>query len=86
MLGQDRLGVELDALDVELPVAQAHDHPVLGAVTSSTSGTESAATTSEWYRVASSGDGSPAKTPPPSWWIAEVLPCMIAGARTTSPP
>ncbi len=31
VLGQDRLGVELDALDVELPVAQAHDHPVLGA-------------------------------------------------------
>ena len=31
VLGQDRLGVELHALDVELAVAQAHDHAVVGA-------------------------------------------------------
>ncbi len=56
------------------------------AVTSSTSGTLAGSTTSEWYRVATKGSGSPAKTPAPSWWMAEVLPCMRVGAATTSPP
>ena len=57
-LGEDRLGVELHAVDRELAVAQAHHDAVLGlrgdleAV-----GHESRATTSEWYRVAVSGSG-----------------------------
>ena len=56
------------------------------AVTSSTSGTVSRATTSEWYRVATNGSGRPRNTPRPSWVICEVFPCITCGALTTSPP
>ena len=58
----------------------------LRAVTTRSSGRPSGVTTSEWYRVARSGWGSPRKTPVPSWWIAEVLPCIGRRARTTRPP
>ena len=48
-LGQDRLGVELHALDGEVPVAQAHDDAVVGLGGDlEQSGTESRSTTSEW--------------------------------------
>ena len=47
--GEDRLGVELHALDGELAMAQAHDVPSsVSAVISSTSGTDARSTTSEW--------------------------------------
>jgi len=48
-----RLRVELHALDGKCPVAQPMTIPsVVQAVTSKQSGTESASTTREWYRVA----------------------------------
>ena len=59
---------------------------VMHGKTSRQSGTDSRATTSEWYRVAVNGSGSPANTPRPSWLMLEVLPCITCGARTTSPP
>ena len=55
-------------------------------VTSSTSGRPSRSTTSEWYRVAANGTGSPASTPAPPWWTGEVLPWTSSGARSTRPP
>jgi len=58
----------------------------VSAVISSTSGTDARSTTSEWYRVAVNGSGSPANTPLPSCVISYVLPCITFGARTTSPP
>ena len=80
--GEDRLGVELDALDGELAVAQPHDHPVGGRgrdlehVGHASPGRRRASG-SGWP---SKGSGRPAKTPAPSWWMAEVLPCMSVGA------
>ena len=59
-LGQHRLGVELHAVDGRLAVPQAHDHAALVRdVTSSSSGTVSSTTASEWYRVAMNGWGTP---------------------------
>ena len=48
--GQDRLGVELHALDRQRAVAQSHDHAVASRWPSppSSSGTDSGRTTSEW--------------------------------------
>src|SRR6476661_982856 len=60
--------------------------PRLRAETSSTSGRPCSSTISEWYRDASIGLASPAKTPRPSCSMTEVLPCIGTGARTTRPP
>ena len=56
------------------------------AVTSSSSGTVSGTMASEWYRMVSSGSGSPANTPLPSWCTVLILPCMISPAPATDAP
>ena len=88
VLGEDRLGVELDALDVELAVAQAHDHAVVGAGgdlehVGHRLGRRRPASGSGWPRA---GRGGRRTRRRPRGAMGEVLPCMIDGARTTSPP
>ena len=56
------------------------------AVTSRQSGTVSAATASEWYRVAVNGEGTPAKTLSPWCTSWEVLPCISCCAWPTRAP
>ena len=56
------------------------------ALTSSVAGREARSTMSEWYRVASKGEGRPSKRPRPSWRMGDVLPCIRRSARTTRPP
>ena len=60
--------------------------PATQAVTSSSSGTVSGSTASEWYRVHSTGVGTPANTPRPACSTREVLPCMSSGAWETVAP
>src|SRR5207247_1867082 len=61
-------------------------HQAIGAVTSSSLGSPSSDTTSEWYRDATNGPLMPLKTPRPSCSMVDVLPCIGAPARTTVPP
>ena len=56
------------------------------AVTSRHSGTVSAATASEWYRVAVNGDGTEANTLSPRCTNRDVLPCMSCCAWPTRAP
>ncbi|OLT03438.1 hypothetical protein BJF90_25235 [Pseudonocardia sp. CNS-004] len=60
--------------------------PSVRPVTSNSAGSVSGRIDSEWYRVATNGSGRPARTPVPSWWTSEVLPCRSSGARSTTPP
>src|SRR4029077_126124 len=55
------------------------------AVTTSASGMDALSTISEWYRVASNGSFTPARTPELSWRIQDVLP-WDGTLRTTLPP
>ena len=39
-----------------------------------------------YHLLAENGEGSPSKTPEPSWWMSDALPCMSSGARVITPP
>ena len=86
--GEDRLGVELHALDGQLPVAQAHHDAVVGlggdleAVGHRRPVDHEAVVAGRLERLRAARRTRRR----PRWRISEVLPCITCGARTTSPP
>ena len=56
------------------------------AVTTSSRGSDKGAAIREWYRITSSGEGSPLNRSVPSCTTCDVFPCITRPARTTFPP
>ena len=85
--GEDALGVELDALDVELAVAHAHDRAVGGRRRDlEVVGQRGRVDRQRVVAVAVSGDGSPANDAGAVWSIGDVLPCISSVAPTIDAP